>query len=271
MKTYKNIFLYSALVIAVFVITIPLLLLLIRGFTDRWAYPQLFPQELSLRGVRRLFKVNFHVGRIIVSSIALSCVIALLSAVIAAMTARAFCFYEFKGKRILRFFSILPILVPVTAFGMGSQLLFIRLHLNNTIFAVIISHLIIVLPFAIKIMEDVISAVGTKLEEQARVLGASAWQAFACTTLQMIAPGVLSAIAVSFLLSYTQYFITLLIGGGNVRTLSIIVMPIISGNDQTLSSIYSVVFIVSIMFVFIVFHIASGVISKKCGGNFYGT
>jgi putative spermidine/putrescine transport system permease protein len=267
-KLPKHILLHIAIGLTFFIILTPLLLLLIRSFTNRWPYPELFPSAWSLRGVKRLLAVNFQVGHVIVSSIVLSLTVAFLSAVIATMTARAFCFYEFKCKGVLKFLSVLPILVPVTAFGMGSQIFFMRLRINNTLFAVIICHLIIVLPFAIKIMENVIGVSSTKLEEQARVLGAGAWRAFVNTSLPILAPGFLTAMGVSFLLSYTQYFITLLAGGGNVRTLSIIVMPVIAGNDQTLSSIYSVLFIVSLMLVFIIFHAVSGFLAKKCGANF---
>jgi putative spermidine/putrescine transport system permease protein len=268
MKLPKHFLLHIALWLAVIIILLPLALLLIRSFADRWPYPELFPKAWSLRGVKRVFASNSSVGFILASSILLSLTVAFLSAVIATMTARVFCFYEFKFKAILRFLSILPILVPVAAFGMGSGLLFMRLHINHTLFAVIISHLIIALPFSIKIMENVISGTGTKLEEQARVLGANALRAFIHTSLPLIAPGIVSAMGVSFLLSYTQYFITLLIGGGNVQTFSIIVMPMISGNDQTLSSIYSVLFVASMLFVFIIFNAVSKLITKKCGGNF---
>ena len=77
-------------------------------------------------------------------------------------------------------------MIPVTVLAMGLQVLFIKLGLNNTVTGVILIHLIASLPYAVRLLIDGTQAVGNRLEEQARVLGASAWKAFFHTTLPML-------------------------------------------------------------------------------------
>ena len=65
-------------------------------------------------------------------------------------------------------------------------------------------------------MQDGTRAIGVKLEEQARVLGAGALQAFFKVTLPNLFPVMLSAFSMAFVVSFSQYFLTLMIGGGNL-------------------------------------------------------
>ena len=47
-----------------------------------------------------------------------------------------------------------------------------------------------------------------------------------------------------FIISFSQYFLTLIIGGGNVITYPLVMFPYIQSGDRTLSSLYSIVFII---------------------------
>ncbi len=71
-----------------------------------------------------------------------------------------------------------------------------------------------------------------ELEEAARTLGANPWQAFLRVTL----PGVAVAGLFAFLISWRQYVLTLLIGGGNVVTLPMLLFSAASGNDPVITS-----------------------------------
>ncbi|MBQ3109040.1 MAG: ABC transporter permease, partial [Clostridia bacterium] len=72
-------------------------------------------------------------------------------------------------------------------------------------------------------------------------------------TIPQLLPGILSSMSMAFILSYSQYFTTLLAGGGRVRTLALVLVPYIQSGDRSLSAIYSVVFIGSALLVFFIF------------------
>ena len=66
------------------------------------------------------------------SSAEISVVVASFSVVVALMTARAVVLYDFPGKQLIYFLTILPFMIPVTVLAMGLQVLFINWGVNNT-------------------------------------------------------------------------------------------------------------------------------------------
>jgi putative spermidine/putrescine transport system permease protein len=101
-------------------------------------------------------------------------------------------------------------------------------------------------------MTDVTHMVGKKLEMQAQVLGASAGRSFLHVTLPLLMPGILSSISMAYIISFSQYFITLMIGGGRVRTLSVVMVPFIQGGERTIAFAYASLFVFSTVAVFVV-------------------
>ena len=97
------------------------------------------------------------------------------------------------------------------------------------------------------------------------VLGANPFRAFLAITLPELLPGVLSSISMGFILSYSQYFTTLMVGGGRVKTIALVLVPYIQSGDRALSSVYSVAFVGSAMAVFFVFEAIIKKIRKEAG------
>ena len=219
------------------VITIPLLLLLLWCVTARWPWPQLFPQQFSMRAIRELLSGPAKLPRLLGSSIALASCVAVLGTAVGLLTARATELYEFRGKALIRFGAFLPLLVPGTVFAMGIQVTLLRLRLADTAAGVVLVH----------------HRVGDALEDQAAVLGAPPWRAFTETSLPLLLPGILSSMSMAFIISYSQYFTTLLVGGGRVRTLALVLVPYIQSGDRSLSAVYAAVFVLSAVMVFALF------------------
>ena len=61
-----------------------------------------------------------------------------------------------------------------------------------------------------------------------------------------------NAVAISYLISGTEYFSTFLIGGGNVVSLPMLMYPYITNNDYGLSSMIGIVFMVLYIMVFFI-------------------
>ena len=58
--------------------------------------------------------------------------------------------------------------------------------------------------------------------------------------------------SMAFILSYSQYFITLLIGGGKIKTIALVLVPYIQSGDRPLASIYSMVYVLSALAIFFI-------------------
>ena len=58
--------------------------------------------------------------------------------------------------------------------------------------------------------------------------------------------------SMGFILSYSQYFTTLMVGGGRVKTIALVLVPYIQSGDRSLSSVYSTAFVGSALLVFFI-------------------
>lgn len=235
-----------------FMVLFPILILIIWSFTGLWPWPHLLPETLSFRAVEELLGGYSGAIKVLFSSILLSVIVALIAVIISISAARAIVFYDFFGRNFLRFMVLMPVIVPATAFAMGIHVFFMKIGLSDTVLGVILVHSILCLPYTVRIMTEVTEATGDKLEVQARVLGASPFKVFTHITLPIAMPGILSSICMAFIISFSQYFVTLLIGGGTVVTYAMFMFPYIQSGDRTIASAYSVLFLLATLIVFIV-------------------
>ena len=218
----KRRFMITDIILIMFVLAIilPVAVMLVWTVTERWAWPDLWPQVFSLRALDGIFQRSEVLTKLFASSIIISSAVALLSVAIGTMTARALVLYEFPGKGLVYFLTVLPFMVPATVFAMGVQITFIKLGLNNTVAGVVIAHLICSLPYGVRLLMDGTAAVGARLEDQARVLGASAGQAFFRVTLPCMSPSIFFAVVMTVISSFQvfdQTFVSTM-GGPNNET-----------------------------------------------------
>ena len=57
----------------------------------------------------------------------------------------------------------------------------------------------------------------------------------------------------SYIISISQYFLTLLIGGGNVKTISVVMVPYMQSGERNFSSIYAVIFLIVTIVICVIF------------------
>jgi putative spermidine/putrescine transport system permease protein len=146
-------------------------------------------------------------------------------------------------KELLEFLFFAPIIVPALAVALGLHVVFIRLGLSDTTFGVILSHLLPALPYMVLVMSSTFSSADGMMEAQARTLGAGPIRAFLFVGVPAAIPGVLTGALFVFLISWSQYALTLLIGGGRVVTLPILLFAFASSGDYAITGALSIVFL----------------------------
>lgn len=238
----------------VLVVAAPLSVIAVWAFAPSWPWPDFVPSGVTLRGVQLVVSGGQGAG---LDCIAFSVALALASAAVATFAAtaaaRAICLHEWRGKRLFEFAALLPFLIPSTVFAMGVQVAFIRAGLAHTVAGVVLAHAIVALPYAIAIMCDVTRGAGAQLEEAARVCGAGRLRTLVYVTLPGLAPGLVSAMSMGYILSFSQYFLTLLIGGGKVKTFALVLFPYLGGADRTVAGAYGLAFMAISFTVFLLF------------------
>lgn len=257
-KNLKNLILDMIFIIFIS----PLLLLVMWGFTTSWPFPHLLPQNYSFRGFEYIISPDSL--ETLLNSIFISLIVVLITVLISIPAAKAMEFYEFRGKNFLKMLILSPVIIPLISVAMGIQIIFIRLGLANTLMGVVIISIVPCIPYAIRIIGDVYKLVGNNLELQSKMLGANKINTFRYVTLPLILPGIIGASSMCFIISFSQYFLTLLIGGGSVITYPMIMLAYIQSGDRTIASLYSMVFLIVGVVVLI---LIENSIKKRYGNN----
>ena len=176
-------------------------------------------------------------------------------------------FIPFSGR--LLFILTIPLFIPGIAMFLGVHQIMIHSPFVNHWTGVVLSHVLICLPYSINIGVSYFKGVSPLLEDVALTLGSSGMKRYTALILPMISPGIGLSIVISFLVSNTEYFSVFLVGGGNTVTLSMIMYPYISNADQSMASVVGTVFIILNLSIF---YITNGFLKKRstyrslCGG-----
>ncbi|KXZ39930.1 putative spermidine/putrescine transport system permease protein [Alkalithermobacter thermoalcaliphilus JW-YL-7 = DSM 7308] len=268
MKVTRSIIINFSMYLIISLLIVPLLILFVWSFASNWPWPYIFPRNFSLRGVEYFLSPTSNSIKILGFSVWISLIVTIITLLISIPAAKALALYDFKGKRFLNLMVLFPFIVPQISVAMGIHLVFIRLGIANTCLGVILVHLVPCIPYAIRILTGIFEIIGENMEIQAKVLGASSVQVFLNITLPLIAPGIISAGSLVFIVSFSQYFITFLIGGGRIITFPMVMFPFIQSGDRMMASVYSLVFILTTLFVLFVVEKMIKNYYKE-GNNFY--
>lgn len=222
----------------------PFLTLLLWSFSRRWAYPDLLPEAWGLRAWAYLFDTaGAQVVEALGESLLAAAATALLAVAAGVPAGRALGLYHFRGKDCVAIVLLLPIIVPPLCVAMGLHRWMLEIGLAGSLAGVVLVHLVFSLPYATFVMWGVFSNYDPDYEAQARSLGASRAAVLRRVTVPLILPGVAVAALFAFLLSWSQYVSTLVIGGGKVTTLPILLFALAASGDRPVAAAVSLVFV----------------------------
>jgi len=168
-------------------------------------------------------------------------IVAIISTAIGLLTGRALGMYKFRGRRVIELLLLAPVIFPTIAVAMGIQVTFIRMGLANTLAGVMLVHLVPTIPYVSLVMGGVFSNYDVEYEHQARVLGAGPIRTLFRITIPIVRPGLIVAGLFAFILSWSEFMLTQLIGGGSVITLPLLLFAFVRSDIQmaaTLAIIY---------------------------------
>jgi putative spermidine/putrescine transport system permease protein len=248
-----------------FCILIPIIILILSAIVPRWDV--LLSGGFTTYSFDKVSEGNYHFGSVIAFSVILGVAVSAVTSLIATCTAWAVVHYKTKFRWLVELLSFLPMVIPAIVFAMGINIMFIRIGIGNSIIGVIVMLLLTNVTFSTKIMIDVVESAGDKLEEQARVLGAGPVRAFFQGVLPTLVPGIFSSMALAFIGVNCAYLVTALMGGGTVRTLATVVLPMIGTSSHMVSSLFCIIFVLVNAVVFMIFQGISNVLTKRYGKN----
>ena len=226
----------------------PVAIFFLYAFSRRWFYPALLPSEWSLEPLlSQLGQPRTRTA--LLNSTLVALLVSLLSLLVAYPAARALELRLKRSKQLVYALLFLPTVVPSVATGIGLNIVFLRLNLNGTLFGVALVHLIPVLPYTVMTLGGVFARYDVTYEQQAQVLGAGRWRTFTRVTLPLIFPGLVVTTLFAFLISWSQYVLTFLIGGGQVVTLPILLFATVSGGNPTTTAVLALIFVAPLVLI----------------------
>ncbi|NDD63006.1 MAG: ABC transporter permease subunit [Acidobacteria bacterium] len=221
----------------------PILLQLVWSVGHSWFWPKLLPGEWSGRAWRYALSPEAGIWIALGNSLLIAAAVASLAVMIALPAARILVLHAVPGRRWLLFLLLLPILAPPTASTMGMHVVFLRYGLADSLIGVILAHLVPSVPYALMVLTTSLSRLDIRLEAQARTLGATWFQVWRHVTLPLIRPGLAVAFGFAFLISWSQYLSTLIIGGGRISTLPLALIAFQQSGDESIASALSLIFL----------------------------
>ncbi|MEL6408270.1 MAG: ABC transporter permease [Chloroflexota bacterium] len=234
---------YLILALILLALVLPFIAFLVNAFAERWFFPQFIPQEWSVEEWVRVFSGRGDVLEALWNSTVIAVGVTALSVLIGLPAARALGLYEFRGKKIVEFLILAPIMIPPLTVGMGLSINFLRAGLGGTMIGVALAHLVPVMPYVVFTLSGVFANYDVRYEEQARTLGANPLRVFWHITLPAIFPGLVVASLFAFLTSWSQYVLTFLIGGGRVITAPVLLFSSAAGGNRANLAVQSLLFI----------------------------
>jgi putative spermidine/putrescine transport system permease protein len=230
------------------ILAAPLALFITYAFSTRWFFPQPWPAEWTAAAfLRTINDVRVFAG--LRDSLGIALVVSLLALVLGFPAARVLGLRQFRGRQIVWLILFLPTVVPPPAIGMGLNVLFLQLGLAGSYAGVILVHLIPTLPYVIFTLAGAYARYDENYEFQSLVLGASQTRTFLTVTLPLIAPSLIVAALFAFLISWSQYLLTLLIGSGRIITLPILLFSAVSGGNPVTIAVLSLIFLAPLVLI----------------------
>ena len=245
-----------------FVILLSMLILLVWSFNPRWTFPDVIPDAWTLEGYRSVFFDRDFIGAV-GTSFVITGAVCLVSIIVATLTARALVFFDFVGKNFIDFLVYLPCMVPAVSFTIAVNALFISWGLDGTVIGVIIVQVALCVPYAIKIVTNAMRLLGSRIEEQAVVLGSSPIKAFFQVEFHYLLPSLVSAACIVFVMSFNTYFATFMLGKGQVTTLAVQLFPLVTSPETMKAAVSGIVYVVLSMAFFFLLEAISNAILKR--------
>ncbi len=230
------------LAVMVTVVVAPFLPLLLQSVAHGWFFPAVLPDQLSSRSWRYVAGGSMTIAAA-VTSLRIALWVTGAATLLGVPAARVISALGPKLRAVLQYCFLIPVIIPGLSVALGMHVLFVRLGVADTTAGVVMAHLLPTIPYMVLVMVGTFTHADRELEWQARTLGAGAVRAFLTVGLRAALPGVAAGALFVFLISWSQYALTLLVGGGRVVTLPILLFSFATAGDNGITAALALVFV----------------------------
>jgi ABC-type glycerol-3-phosphate transport system permease component len=212
----------------------------------RYIFTGKIPESYEERGAQRAMVSEEArlIPRAMLNSATVALAVMAVNIVFGSMAAYAFARIRFRGKSTTFMGIIMCRLVPASALVVPFYLIVQALELLDTKISLILVHSLLTMPFTVLILTMFFRRIPVEIEESAVVDGATPIQVFRKITLPLSASSMVATGLFAFMLSYSEFMYSLVLGGSQrSRTLPVVMTSLIYNPDMIWGMIMSGVFL----------------------------
>jgi len=227
----------------------PIAVVLVSSLTAA-EYTSFPPHGLSLR-----WYVDIPKHPEFLESFRVSLIVAVITGALATVlgTLAALVRYRFAGRDALNTFFLSPLMLPAVILGIALLQFYTMTGITRTPFSLICGHLVITVPYVIRLVGASLAGFDRTLELAALNLGATPAQAFVRVTLPLIAPGVVAGGAFATIISFDDVSIALFLASPTAVTLPVRIFSYIEQTfDPLVTAVCSVLIVVTAMVIVVI-------------------
>jgi putative spermidine/putrescine transport system permease protein len=228
----------------------PLIVVVAVSFTGK-GYISMPTDGLSLRWFRALWQADDFISAFWLS-IRLGVVAATVAVALAVPAALALTRYRFAARGALMSFFLSPLMIPYVVLGVAFLRFFTLAGLTGSFFWLALTHVIVVMPYALRLVLASATGLERDGEHAARSLGASRLTAFRRVVLPLMLPGVVGGWILAFIQSFDELTMTVFVATPGTTTLPVAMYNDIAQNIDPLVTSISTVLIVGTVLLMIV-------------------
>jgi putative spermidine/putrescine transport system permease protein len=172
-----------------------------------------------------------------------------VSIALAVPAALAIARYRFLGREAMMALFMSPLMVPQVVLGIAFLRFFSEIGLSGRFIGLMIAHVIVIMPFALRLVLASAIGIDQRIEQAAISLGAGTGTVFRRVTLSLILPGVVSGWLLSFISSFDEVTMTVFIASPETTTLPVRLLIHIQDNlDPLVTSVSTVLIALTSIF-----------------------
>ena len=237
-------------VLVVIFLQLPVVVTVLAAFSST-SYLPIPPQGLTLGWFAKVLSDPDYLSAIWLSLL-LAVVSTTISLVLGVAAAWALHAKALPGSEAIASFLMAPLVCPSVVIGVALLQYVSLLRLYGGTGVLIAAHVVITVPYIVRAALSSLGGIDRSLDEAARVLGATGFEAFRLVTLPLIRPGLIAGALFALVTSLDNVPVTIFLLGPGQQTLPVLIFSSVEhGVDPSVAAVSTLMIVLTGLILFV--------------------
>jgi putative spermidine/putrescine transport system permease protein len=239
----------AALAVIAF-LQLPVIVVVLAAFSTT-SYLTIPPQGLTLAWFGKVLSDPAYLQAIRMSLV-LACGSTAISLLLGVAAAYALFHKAVPGAGAITSFLMAPLILPAVVIGVALLQYYSLAGLRGSLVGLLLAHVVITVPYVVRSALASLSGLDLAVEEAARVLGATGFEAFRLVTLPLIRPGLVAGALFAFITSLDNVPVTIFLIRADQTTLPVMIFSSVEmGVDPSVAAVSTLLILATGIVLFI--------------------